>query len=106
MAGHFLLTRLLQEKKLLRRVIHVTSTMHFLGSLPETKEELAVRFHKRNYCDTKLMNNLFSNKLAREGAMSVLVHPGLVDTDIFRNRPAMKKFLSMLTSTSTFSDFR
>ncbi|CAD7970341.1 unnamed protein product [Amoebophrya sp. A25] len=86
--GHFLLTRLLlQKKKVLRRVVHVSSFAHGFGHVPGFKTrngtELGTHFTKMTYCDTKLMNNLFSNALVRkENLHSVSVHPGMVLTQL------------------------
>ena len=80
--GHYLLTRLLLKKNLLRRVIHTSSLAHAFGNA-NAKTMSGRDFHPLTYCDTKLFNNLFSNSLSRKKLVpSVTVHPGMVHTNI------------------------
>eukprot|EP00947_MAST-08B_sp_MAST-8B-sp1_P006184 g6184.t1 len=132
----FLLTRLLMPSLTGRaRIVHVSSNMHYLGSLDmgaygvegrnlggKARRGRAgggqrgrggsggapavapPRLSVESYCDTKLMNVLFSNALSRrlhstgeakarreakkEGVVSVAVHPGFVVSDLDRDLPA------------------
>ncbi len=93
--GHFLLTNLLLE--LLRssapsRIVHVSSMMHRLGKI-DFKSFRGERFYfsLTAYGQSKLANILFSNELARrygkDGIVSNALHPGAVETDIYREFP-------------------
>lgn len=92
--GHYLLVRLLMQRKMLKHVLHVSSNVHFLGVIPysnvlnnnreivdsgnfgdedvrkqffQSKAPLfATDFTQHKYVDTKLYNNIFSNALARK----------------------------------------
>jgi len=94
--GHFHLTNLLIDNDMLApraRVANLSSYMHFMGhleteSLGQGSKATAVALMNsvNAYCDTKLMNVLFSNELYRrrlsERRMtSVAIHPGTVDSD-------------------------
>jgi NAD(P)-dependent dehydrogenase (short-subunit alcohol dehydrogenase family) len=106
--GHYLLTRLLlsaldagaTESERASRVVHVSSSAHAFGAVPESVYSSITRnadealFRERMaahvegvYGDTKLMQVLFSNELdrrmqrERKGRIrSFAVHPGFVDT--------------------------
>jgi len=99
--AHFLLTRLLLET-LLRsapsRVVHVSSLMHYLGTVDksayskENRNADNLTADKLNsYSTTKLMNVMFSNKLHRvvghSGVTSVSVHPGYVVSALDQHLP-------------------
>jgi retinol dehydrogenase-12 len=100
--GHYLLTRLLIQRGLLRRTLQISSTMHFQGTIASERDQVGRRTHARIYSDTKLMNNLFSMALAKRGVLSNAVHPGLVATDILRHRPLFKKLVASGVMSDTF----
>ncbi len=96
--GHFLLTRLLEDRvrRAGVRVVTVTSEGHRRGKLQRRPlNELFRGAGGYNgiqaYCDSKLANVLFAEELQRrwgsEGVSSVAVHPGVLATSIWdRNR--------------------
>jgi len=100
--SHFLMVRLLVDAPVKRagpvRVVHVSSSMHYLGSL----DEVAYSKENRNadtgtadllnsYSTTKMMNIMFSNKLQRKlgpsAITSIAIHPGLVVSGLDSNLP-------------------
>jgi NAD(P)-dependent dehydrogenase (short-subunit alcohol dehydrogenase family) len=100
--SHYLLTSLLLP--VLRstpgaRIVHTSSAMHYLGSLDHSvhdahtrnADSATARCGIKSYCDTKLMNVVYSNWLDRTepDVSSVATHPGLVSTDLDRNQPAL-----------------
>ena len=96
--GHFLLTRLLEERvraSAPARIVNVSSDALQFASLTESLEDLnweARRFSGwRAYGDSKLMNVLFTNELNRrfasKGVVSNALHPGIVKTDLGRDQP-------------------
>ena len=105
--GPFLLTQLLLpalQKAPAGRIIHLASIMHWLGSIkPETFRQNSGSYRAvAAYGQSKLANLLFSHALARqlEGTTvtSNALHPGGVDSDIYRDLPklqyaVMKPFL-------------
>jgi NAD(P)-dependent dehydrogenase (short-subunit alcohol dehydrogenase family) len=107
--GHFLLTHLLlpllQTTAALRneaRVVHVASIAHMLGRLEETSFRGVERYRPdRAYAQSKLANLMFNFALARRlpmGVSSQALHPGGVDSEIWRELPklaylALKPFL-------------
>jgi NAD(P)-dependent dehydrogenase (short-subunit alcohol dehydrogenase family) len=100
--SHFLLTRLLLPSlsHTPSRIVHVSSSMHYMGHLdhiaysPDSRNVKTSRLSTSSYCDTKLMNVIFSNalqdKLTRSQLpqfahlTSVSVHPGLVLSELDR----------------------
>ncbi|MCG9491560.1 SDR family NAD(P)-dependent oxidoreductase [Acinetobacter pittii] len=97
--GPFLLTQLLLP--LLQqaedgRIIHLSSISHWFGSIrPETFRQSSGKYHPlAAYGQSKLANLLFSNALARqlEGSTvtSNALHPGGVDSDIYRDLPKLQ----------------
>jgi NAD(P)-dependent dehydrogenase (short-subunit alcohol dehydrogenase family) len=113
--SHFLLTRLMLPS-LSRianrpsRIVHTSSSMHYLGSLPHDSyssssrntDSKTARLAINSYCDTKLMNVIFSNALDSRfrslgvtsnpyaGVTSVSIHPGFVMSELDRGIPAMQ----------------
>ncbi len=93
--AHFLLTlRLLPVLAPDARVVHVASIAHatadlgtFLSDQPRKADEWAV------YCASKAANVVFAWELARRlrasapGVVSVAVHPGVLRTRLWRDRP-------------------
>lgn len=105
--GPFLLTQLLlpalQQAKS-GRIIHLASIMHWLGDIkPETFRQTSGSYRAvAAYGQSKLANLLFSHALARQLAgtsvTSNALHPGGVDSEIYRDLPkfqyaVMKPFL-------------
>jgi NAD(P)-dependent dehydrogenase (short-subunit alcohol dehydrogenase family) len=94
--GHFLLTQLLLDLLAASgggRVVHVSSVMHWLGKIDFGSFRGEKRYFTLSaYGQSKLANILFSNELARRagprGIVSNAVHPGGVETDIYRELPA------------------
>lgn len=98
--SHFLLTRLLLPtfKNLPTRIVHVSSSMHYMGTLDhsaysvESRNLSPSRLGTSVYCDTKLMNVVFSNGLHDKisklpeysQVTSVSVHPGFVISELDR----------------------
>ncbi len=93
--GHYLLTRLLDEKlkkSSPSRIVHVSSMMHRLGSINwDSFRGEKFYFSLSAYGQSKLANILFSNELARRwvkaGVVSNALHPGAVETDIYHEIP-------------------
>jgi NAD(P)-dependent dehydrogenase (short-subunit alcohol dehydrogenase family) len=109
--GHYLLTRLLIEKGLLKpnkksppRILHLTSSTHQIAVLSHGSMDLDDMFcndGKRiyslfgQYAHSKLGNILFAKELARrykDKIVSLAVHPGIVRTEVTRNMPSWLKF--------------
>lgn len=104
--GHFLLTqRLLPVLKQApaARIVHLASIAHWAGAIkPETFRGEGFYNPLFYYGQSKLANLLFSNELARHLAGTTVtsnaLHPGGVDSDIYRDLPkpvhkAMQLFL-------------
>lgn len=95
--AHFLWTMKLLplvQKAERGRVIHLASMMHLLGSIkPEIFKADQVKQYNgvRSYGNSKLANLLFSNALAEKlqdtHVTSNALHPGGVDSEIYRELP-------------------
>jgi NAD(P)-dependent dehydrogenase (short-subunit alcohol dehydrogenase family) len=95
--GHFLLTRLLEDRireSAPARVVMVSSSaMQFAALTPEL-EDLDWQTRKwsgwRAYGSSKLMNLLFANELNRrfagDGVVANTLHPGIVKTELARDQ--------------------
>lgn len=118
--SHFLLTRLLlplmasSHSNAPSRIVHVSSSMHYGGVLDMSaysstaKNTLAGsrRLGMASYCDTKLMNVVFSNALETrlrqggeeyDGVTSVSVHPGFVVSELDRGlSPVLQGLLKVI----------
>jgi NAD(P)-dependent dehydrogenase (short-subunit alcohol dehydrogenase family) len=109
--GHYLLTRLLIEKGLLKpnkknppRVLHLTSSTHQIAVLSHGGMDLDDMFCDKGkrayslfgqYAHSKLGNILFAKELARrynDKIVSLAIHPGIVRTEVTRNMPAWLKY--------------
>lgn len=99
--GPFLLTNLLLD--LLRasapsRIVNVSSRAHFSATIPrdDLMNEKSYR-STRVYAQTKLANVLFTRELSKRLAGTKVtansLHPGLVNTEIFRNLGIVTKTL-------------
>ena len=87
------------------RIIHLASMMHLLGKIDidQFKADQVKHYNGvRNYANSKLANLLFSNTLAQQlqgsSVTSNALHPGGVDSEIYRELPkyqysAIKLFL-------------
>ncbi|XP_053851143.1 dehydrogenase/reductase SDR family member 13 isoform X2 [Vidua macroura] len=112
--GHFLLTQLLLER--LRscapsRVVIVASSAHCAGRLrPESlgRPPSGLFSTFQDYCDSKLANVLHARELAtREQGTQVTcyaVHPGFVNTALFRHAPPWLKPLLLPLAWLLFLD--
>ena len=97
--SHYLLARMLVPA--LRdggRVVHVSSSMHYLGNLDEATYSRESRNADpktaslaNSYSDSKLMNVLVSAKMhelhQRDGITSIAIHPGFVVSALDQNLP-------------------
>ncbi|XP_060612659.2 dehydrogenase/reductase SDR family member 13 [Anolis sagrei] len=110
--SHFLLTHLLLER-LKRcspsRIVVVASNAHRSGkmdfqSIHRPAEGTAQAF--QSYCNSKLANILFVRELANQlegtGVTCYAVHPGVVNTELFRHSPSWAKPLVFLVSRLFF----
>ncbi|OTG82256.1 SDR family NAD(P)-dependent oxidoreductase [Acinetobacter sp. ANC 4648] len=103
--GHFLWTlKLLPllKKSAQGRIIHLSSIAHWVGSIQPNKfkAENNSNYHTfLSYGSSKLQNLLFSNLLAQQlegtNVTSNALHPGVVDSDLYRQLP---KFQYMFVS--------
>ena len=106
--GPFLLTMKLLpliKKAEQGRIIHLASMMHLLGKIDvdQFKADQVKKYNGvRSYANSKLANLLFSNTLAQKlqgsSVTSNALHPGGVDSEIYRELPkyqynALKLFL-------------
>lgn len=106
--GPFLLTMKLLpliKKSEQGRIIHLASMMHLLGQIDvdQFKADQVKKYNGvRSYANSKLANLLFSNTLAQKlqgsSVTSNALHPGGVDSEIYRELPkyqynALKLFL-------------
>lgn len=112
--GHFLLTQRLlpvlqQAPK--ARIIHLSSIAHWAGSIkPNTFHAEGLYNPLFFYGQSKLANLLFSHQLAKQLAGSSVtsnaLHPGGVDSDIYRDlpKPVHKALQLFLVPTSRPAD--
>ncbi|NXT78414.1 DHR13 reductase, partial [Zapornia atra] len=99
--GHFLLTQLLLERLQScapSRVVIVASSAHCAGRLhPDTlgRPPPGLLSTFQDYCDSKLANVLHAQELARRlhdtQVTCYAVHPGFVNTELFRYAPLWLK---------------
>jgi retinol dehydrogenase-12 len=90
------------------RVVNLTSVMHVRGRLDfETLRDSPARRGKNRgfyYAQSKFGNIVFSNEFARQygehGIVSTSVHPGSIDTNIYRTSP---QWLQWLVKPTMFS---
>lgn len=98
--GHYLWTlKLLPllKKAQQGRIIHLSSIAHWAGNLQPEKFLAEDNTHYRtflSYGSSKLHNLLFSNLLAQQlkgsSVTSNAVHPGVVDSDLYRQLPKLQ----------------
>ncbi|KQG96716.1 dehydrogenase [Acinetobacter baumannii] len=95
---HLLLPSLHQAKS--GRVIHLSSIMHWLGDIkPATfRMEQGKYLASKAYGQSKLANLLFSNALAQKlegtNVTSNAVHPGVINSDMYRDL-SIEKYLAI-----------
>src|SRR5215467_4103312 len=104
--GHFLLTRLLIERiedSAPARIVTVASRAHRRVDgidWSAVRRPTATAMGVREYCVSKLANVLFSAELGRRltgsGVSTYSVHPGVVDSDIWRKLPGPLRALNRL----------
>jgi NAD(P)-dependent dehydrogenase (short-subunit alcohol dehydrogenase family) len=109
--GHFLLTTLLLER--LRqsapaRVVTVASKAHRrVGGIDwrAVRRPTSTLLGVREYCVSKLANVLFNVELGRRlrgsGVSTYSLHPGVIDSDIWRTLPAPLRAINRLRLIST-----
>lgn len=99
--GHFLLTNLLldiMKRSAPARIVVVSSVLHFFGSIDfdNLNLEKSVPEPFFTYSKSKLANVLMVKELSRRLAGSEItvnaLHPGMIDTDINRDRPWIVQF--------------
>ena len=104
--GHFLLTQLLLERirsSAPARIVTVASRAHKrVGGIDwsAVRQPTATLTGVREYCVSKLANVLFSAELGRRlegsGVSTYSLHPGVVDSDIWRTLPRPLRVLNRL----------
>ena len=109
--GHFLLTRLLLERirgSAPARVVTVASRAHKrVGGIDwsAVRKPAATPRGVKEYCVSKLANVLFSAELARRlegsGVSTYSLHPGVVDSEIWRWLPRPLRALNRLRMIPT-----
>lgn len=111
--GHFLLTYLLLDlikKSAPARIINVSSMAHLFGSINLDDINSEKSYDKRAaYAQSKLANILFTRSLAKRlegtGVTAYSLHPGVVQTDLWRHlsgpQQIMMKVVSPFTKSSS-----
>jgi NAD(P)-dependent dehydrogenase (short-subunit alcohol dehydrogenase family) len=106
--GHFALTGLLLEQMLPvpgSRVVTVSSLAHRFGARISFDDLQGERSYSRvgAYAQSKLANLMFTYELQRRlpgagATIAIAAHPGLADTELTRNSPAIAAVLTRLIS--------
>ncbi|CAM1305826.1 Uncharacterised protein g4183 [Pycnogonum litorale] len=106
--GHFLLTHLLLDRlkeSAPARIVTVASRAHEKGKINFGNLNLKGEYdYGEAYCQSKLANVLFTRELNKRlkgaGVSAFCLHPGVVETEIFRhlfdNKPYIKRILSLI----------
>ncbi|XP_005932153.1 retinol dehydrogenase 12, like [Haplochromis burtoni] len=107
--GHFLLTYLLLDlikKSAPARIINVSSMAHSWGSI--NLEDLNSEKHydkNKAYAQSKLANVLFTRSLAKRlegtGVTTYSLHPGVVQTELWRHLNGVQQFFMKMVSPFT-----
>lgn len=109
--GHFLLTYLLLDlikKSAPARIINVSSMAHTWGSINLEDINSEKSYDKRGaYSQSKLANVLFTRSLAKRlqgtGVTTYSLHPGVVQTDLWRHLSGPQQFVMKVVSPFTKS---
>lgn len=109
--GHFLLTYLLLDlikKSAPARIINVSSMAHSFGSINLDDINSEKSYDKqRAYAQSKLANVLFTRSLAKRlqgtGVTTYSLHPGVVQTDLWRHLNGPQQFVMKVVSPFTKS---
>lgn len=109
--GHFLLTYLLldlMKKSAPARIINVSSMAHTWGSINLEDINSEKSYDKRGaYSQSKLANVLFTRSLAKRlqgtGVTTYSLHPGVVQTDLWRHLSGPQQFVMKVVSPFTKS---
>ncbi|XP_054621178.1 retinol dehydrogenase 12, like isoform X1 [Dunckerocampus dactyliophorus] len=109
--GHFLLTYLLLDlikRSAPARIINVSSMIHSWGSINLEDINSEKSYDKQKaYAQSKLANVLFTRSLAQRlqgtGVTAYSLHPGVVQTDLWRHLSGPQRFLMKFASPFTKS---
>lgn len=112
--GHFLLTYLLLDlikKSAPARIINVSSMAHLFGSINLEDINSEKSYDKKAaYAQSKLANVLFTRSLAKrlEGTdvTAYSLHPGVVQTDLWRHLSGPQQFVMKVVSPFTKSSIQ
>ncbi|XP_029935166.1 retinol dehydrogenase 12-like [Myripristis murdjan] len=112
--GHFLLTYLLIDlikRSTPARIINVSSMAHAWGSINLEDINSEKRYDKRAaYGQSKLANVLFTRSLAKRlegtGVTVYSLHPGVVQTDLWRHLSGPEQFVMKIVSPFTKSSIQ
>ncbi|XP_056306925.1 retinol dehydrogenase 12, like [Danio aesculapii] len=107
--GHFLLTYLLLDlikRSAPARIVNVSSTAHQWGTINLEDINSEKNYDKqRAYCQSKLANVLFTRSLAKRlegtGVTAYSLHPGVVQTDLWRHLSKPQQFAMWFTKPFT-----
>ncbi|VEN53319.1 unnamed protein product [Callosobruchus maculatus] len=102
--GHFLLTNLLLDvlkASAPSRIINVSSTAHRRGKINKNDLNSDQNYNAFDaYAQSKLANILFTKELAKKlegtGVTVNAVHPGIVDTELWRHMSFYKSWISTI----------
>ncbi|KAF7664652.1 hypothetical protein LDENG_00170550, partial [Lucifuga dentata] len=106
---HFLLTHLLIDlikRSAPARIVTVSSSAHTWGSINLEDINSEKGYNKRRaYCQSKLANILFTCSLAKRlqgtGVTAYCLHPGVVQTDLWRHLNGPQQLVMKLVSPFT-----
>lgn len=109
--GHFLLTHLLLDlikKSAPSRIVTVSSMAHLFGSINLDDINSEKSYDKKAaYAQSKLANVLFTRSLAKRlegtGVTAYSLHPGVVQTDLWRHLSGPQQFVMKVVSPFTKS---
>ncbi|XP_068199952.1 retinol dehydrogenase 12-like [Antennarius striatus] len=112
--GHFLLTYLLIDlikRSAPARIVNVSSMAHSWGSINLEDINSEKSYDKnRAYAQSKLANVLFTRSLAKRlegtGVTTYSLHPGVVQTDLYRHLPGAQRAVVKLVSPFTKSSIQ
>ncbi|XP_034998956.2 retinol dehydrogenase 12, like isoform X1 [Hippoglossus stenolepis] len=107
--GHFLLTHLLldlMKRSVPARIVTVSSMAHSWGAINLDDINSEKGYNKANaYSQSKLANILFTHTLAKKlegtGVTTYSLHPGVVQTDLWRHLSGPQQFVMKMVSPFT-----